>query len=131
MVEDRLLPPRLIYRQLRLALQLADRLRRLCALADELHNLLIQFVNLVSPVGDVHAASSFTFGVSGAIESKSAANKSIPVRRIIINGLSLRGMPEQVAHKLTNDLRRVGGGRPLDQLDNRRAHRSEERRAGK
>src|ERR1039457_5531367 len=58
MVEDRLLPPRLIYRQLRLALQLAYGLRRLCALADELHNLLIQFVDLLSPVGDVHAASS-------------------------------------------------------------------------
>src|ERR1700733_14243514 len=54
-VEDSLLPLWLIDRKIGCSLKFADRLRRFCALADESNNLFIQLINLLSPIGDIHA----------------------------------------------------------------------------
>jgi len=57
MVEDSLLTLRLIDWKTGCFLKLANRLRSLCTLVDESNNLLIQFINLLPPVGDFHAVA--------------------------------------------------------------------------
>jgi hypothetical protein len=59
-IEDCLIPLLIIDWQVGSAFELADRARSLCALVDEANNLHIQFIDLLSPVRDLHAVSSLT-----------------------------------------------------------------------
>jgi hypothetical protein len=58
MIEDSLLTLRLIHRQLARLFEFANRTRSLSTPINKANDLYIQLINLLSPVGDIHAVAS-------------------------------------------------------------------------